>query len=79
MTTMLLSLVLTWALAPAPEATEHNKKAMMLYDKGQLALAFGSPPTGCIPANRCDLRGSACTGSTRTSLGEATTHRCRPR
>ncbi len=42
---MLLSLVLALALAPEPtplssEAAEHNKRAMMFYDNGQLAPAF---------------------------------------
>ena len=42
---MLLSLVLTLALAPEPnvlsaEAAEHNRKAMVFYDHGQLAPAF---------------------------------------
>lgn len=40
---MLLPLALALALVPAtlpPEAAEHNKKAMMFYDSGQLAPAF---------------------------------------
>ncbi len=42
---MLLSLVLALAIAPEPsalpsEADEHNKRAMMFYDNGQLAPAF---------------------------------------
>ena len=45
MTATLLSLVLALALAPEPtalssEAAEHNKRAMVFYDNGQLAPAF---------------------------------------
>jgi len=45
MPAMLLSLILALALGPStlpPEAAEHNKKAMVFYDNGQLAPAFAA-------------------------------------
>jgi len=75
---MLLSLVLALALAPEPtvlssEAAEHNKKAMMFYDNGQLAPAFEEfhAAYASMPDARADRAGrESLLGSMRATLLE---------
>lgn len=77
---MLLSLVLTFALAAAPRptvlsstATEHNKKALMFYDNGQLAPAFEEfhAAYASMPDARADRAGrESLLGSMRATLLE---------
>jgi len=77
-TAMLLSLVLALALAPEPtvlssEAAEHNKKAMMFYDNGQLAPAFEEfhAAYASMPDARADRAGrESLLGSMRATLLE---------
>ena len=73
---MLISLVLALALAPAalpPEATAHNKRAMMFYDNGQLAPAFEAfhAAYASMPDARADRAGrESLLGSMRATLLE---------
>ena len=75
---MLLSIVLAMALAPEPTvlssaAAEHNKKAMMFYDNGQLAPAFEEFHAAyrSMPDARADRAGrESLLGSMRATLLE---------
>lgn len=78
MTAMLLSLVLALTLAPEPtalssEAAEHNKRAMVFYDNGQLAPAFEAfhAAYASMPDARADRAGrEGLLGSMRATLLE---------
>jgi hypothetical protein len=77
-TTMNLSFVLALILAPAPEPTvlpptaaEHNDRAMVFYDSGQLALAFEEFHAAytAMPDARADRAGrESLLGSMRATL-----------
>ena len=77
MTTTLLSLILALALAPEPgalptEAAEHNKRAMVFYDNGQIAPAFEAfhAAYASMPDARADRAGREnLLGSMRATRG----------